>query len=73
MLRNADIDESFMVQSVFKEKGDIGYNVRTEKIENLRECGVIDPTKVIRVSLENAASVAGTILTTEHFLIEMKG
>jgi chaperonin GroEL len=46
-------------------KDDFGYNARSDKYENLLAAGVIDPTKVVRLALENAAAVAGTILTTE--------
>ena len=46
-------------------KDDFGYNARTEKYENLYKAGVIDPTKVTRIALENAASIAGMLLTTE--------
>ena len=47
-----------------------GYNLKTEQIENLREAGIIDPTKVTRIALESAASVAGTILLTECVVVE---
>ena len=54
-----------MVHKGAEGEGDFGYNARTETFENLFEAGVIDPTKVTRVALENAASVAGMLLTTE--------
>jgi chaperonin GroEL len=47
-----------------------GYNLKTEQIENLRDAGIIDPTKVTRIALESAASVAGTILLTECVVVE---
>jgi chaperonin GroEL len=53
-------------------KADFGYNARTETYENLLSAGVIDPTKVTRVALENAASIAGMLLTTECVLSEKK-
>ena len=51
--------------NVLKSKGDNGFNARTEEYENLKKAGVIDPTKVTRIALENAASIAGMVLTTE--------
>lgn len=63
---------SVVCQKVKEGKADFGYNARTEKYENLIAAGVIDPTKVTRVALENAASIAGMILTTECVLAEEK-
>ncbi|MFT5920555.1 MAG: chaperonin GroEL, partial [Granulosicoccus sp.] len=51
-------------------KDDYGYNARTDKYENLMAAGVIDPTKVSRIALENAASIAGMLLTTECVLVD---
>jgi chaperonin GroEL len=62
---NAGIDGSIVVQKIKEGKGDYGFNARTEVYENLFKAGVIDPTKVARVALENAASIAGMLLTTE--------
>lgn len=62
---NAGIDGSIVVQKIKDGKGDFGFNARTEVYENLFKAGVIDPTKVSRVALENAASIAGMLLTTE--------
>ncbi len=62
---NAGIDGSIVVQRIKEGKGDFGFNARTETYENLFKAGVIDPTKVSRVALENAASIAGMLLTTE--------
>ncbi len=62
---NAGADGSVIVQKIKEGTGDYGYNARIEKYENLFAAGVIDPTKVARVALENAASVAGMLLTTE--------
>ena len=71
IVTNAGADGSVVIQEVKNGKGDYGYNARTERFENLLESGVIDPTKVTRVALENAASVAGMILTTETVLAEI--
>ena len=62
---NAGIDGSIVIQKIKEGKGDFGFNARTEQYENLFAAGVIDPTKVSRVALENAASIAGMLLTTE--------
>jgi len=62
---NAGIDGSIVVQKIKDGKADFGFNARTEEYENLFKAGVIDPTKVSRVALENAASIAGMLLTTE--------
>ncbi len=68
---NAGDDGSVVVQEVKGGKDDYGFNAQTGKYENLLETGVIDPTKVARVALENAASVAGMILTTETVIAEL--
>ncbi len=65
LTENAGIDGSIVVQKIKEGKGDFGFNARTEQYENLFKAGVIDPTKVSRVALENAASIAGMLLTTE--------
>jgi len=62
---NAGIEGSIVVQKVKEGKADFGFNARTEAYENLIAAGVIDPTKVSRIALENAASIAGMLLTTE--------
>ena len=67
---NAGIDGSIVVQKVKEGKGDFGFNARTEVYENLFKAGVIDPTKVTRVALENAASIAGMLLTTEAVIAD---
>jgi chaperonin GroEL len=69
---NAGIEGSIIVHNVKQGKDDYGYNARTEKFENLLKAGVIDPTKVSRVALENAASVASMLLTTDCVLVEKK-
>jgi chaperonin GroEL len=67
---NAGIEGSIVVQKVKEGKADFGYNARTDKYENLIGAGVIDPTKVSRVALENAASIASMLLTTECVLAD---
>ena len=62
---NAGLEGSIIVQKVKEGKGDFGFNARTEVYENMYKAGVIDPTKVSRVALQNAASIAGMLLTTE--------
>ncbi|HEX8677296.1 MAG TPA: chaperonin GroEL, partial [Segetibacter sp.] len=62
---NSGIEGSIVVQKIKEGSGDFGFNARTEVYENLLAAGVIDPTKVTRVALENAASIAGMLLTTE--------
>ena len=62
---NAGVEGSVIIQKIREGKGDFGYNARTEEYVNMLKAGVIDPTKVARVALENAASVAGMFLTTE--------
>jgi len=72
IVENAGVEGSIVVQKVKEGKEDFGFNARTEVYENLYESGVIDPTKVTRVALENAASIAGMLLTTECVLAEIK-
>jgi len=62
---NSGIEGSIVVQKIKEGTGDFGFNARTEVYENLMGAGVIDPTKVTRIALENAASIAGMLLTTE--------
>lgn len=69
---NAGVEGSVVIQKVKDGEGDFGYNARTDKYENLIAAGVIDPTKVARVALENAASVAGMFLTTECVIADKK-
>jgi chaperonin GroEL len=69
---NSGIEGSIVVQKVKEGKDDFGFNARTEVFENLLKAGVIDPTKVSRIALENAASVAGMLLTTDCVLAEKK-
>jgi len=72
IVENAGIEGSVVVQKVKEGKADFGFNARTEKYENLLASGVIDPTKVTRIALENAASIAGMLLTTECVVSEIK-
>ena len=67
---NAGGEGAVVVQKVREGKGDFGYNARTDVYEDLREAGVIDPAKVARVALENAASIAGMFLTTECLIVD---
>jgi len=62
---NAGVEGSVVLMNVLKSKGSQGFNARTEKYEDLKKAGVIDPTKVTRVALENASSIAGMVLMTE--------
>jgi chaperonin GroEL len=68
--QNAGQDGSVVAQKIKEGKDDFGFNARTDKYENLMAAGVIDPAKVARVALENAASIAGMILTTDCLLAE---
>lgn len=72
IVENAGLEGSVVVNKVKELKGDEGYNARTDKYEDLHKSGVIDPTKVARIALENAASIASMILTTECVLSEIK-
>ena len=72
IVANAGKEGAVVVQKVKEGKGDFGYNARTDVYENFFATGVIDPAKVTRVALENAASIAGMFLTTECVLVEEK-
>ena len=72
IVANAGGEGAVIVQKVREGKDDFGYNARTEIYENLFKAGVIDPTKVVRVALENAASIAGMLLTTECVISDIK-
>ena len=69
---NAGKEGSVVVQKVLEGKGDFGYNARYDRYEDLMKAGVVDPAKVTRVALENAASIAGMFLTTECVIVEKK-
>ena len=68
---NAGVEGSVIVNKIREGEGDFGYNARTDEYVNMFEAGVIDPTKVSRVALENAASVAGMFLTTECAIVDI--
>ena len=72
IVANSGKEGAVVVQKVRDGKADFGYNARTDKYENLYETGVIDPAKVTRVALENAASIAGMFLTTECVITDIK-
>ena len=69
--QNAGVDGSVIIQKIKESTGDYGYNARTGEYVHMYEAGVIDPTKVARVALENAASVAGMFLTTECGIVDI--
>ena len=71
IVQNAGLEASVVVNKVREGKGDFGYNARTDEFVNMYQAGVIDPTKVARVALENAASVAGMLLTTECGIVDI--
>ncbi|MGH7197394.1 MAG: TCP-1/cpn60 chaperonin family protein, partial [Candidatus Omnitrophota bacterium] len=68
---NAGVEGSVIVERVKNEKGNIGYNADKDKFEDLVDAGVIDPTKVTRTALQNAASIASLLLTTETLITEL--
>jgi chaperonin GroEL len=72
IVANAGGEGAVVVNEVANGKGDYGYNARTEQYENLYDAGVIDPTKVARVALENAVSISGMLLTTECVITDIE-
>ena len=72
IVENAGLEGSVVVQKVCEGEGDFGYNARKDVYENLHASGIIDPAKVARVALENAASIAGMFLTTECVIVDAK-
>ena len=70
IVSNAGGEGAVVVQKVVEGEGDFGYNARTDVYEDLRKAGIIDPAKVSRVALENAASIAGLFLTTECLICD---
>ena len=72
IVENAGLEGSVIVAKIKEGKNDFGFNAKTEQYENLFKSGVIDPAKVVRVALENAASVAGMLLTTECVVSDIK-
>jgi len=69
---NAGQDGSVVCEKVAEQKGNNGYNAATDEYEDLVKAGVIDPTKVTRTALQNAASIAGLLLTTDSMVTEFK-
>ena len=67
---NAGVDGSIALQKVKDAKGSFGFNAASEKYEDLIAAGIVDPTKVVRTALQNAASIAGLMLTTEAMVAE---
>ena len=72
IVENAGLEGSVVVEKVRQGAADFGYNAREDKYENLKQSGIIDPAKVTRVALENAASIAGMFLTTECVICDKK-
>ena len=70
ILENGGVEASAYINEILKSEYGIGFNIKTNKVENLFDCGVIDPTKVVRVALENASSIAAIFLTTECIISE---
>jgi chaperonin GroEL len=68
---NAGVEGSIVVQKVKDDTGAFGFNAETEEYEDLLEAGIIDPTKVARTALENAASIAGLMVTTECLVTDV--
>lgn len=68
--QNGGVEGSIVVNKVREGKGAFGYNASTDKYEDLLDAGVIDPTKVVRTALQNSASVASLMLTTEAMIAE---
>lgn len=71
IVRNAGLNENDVLKKVLEGEGDYGFNAKTETYENLLETGVVDPVKVTRTAIENAASIAGLMLTTEAVITEI--
>ncbi|MAZ57952.1 MAG: chaperonin GroEL [Flavobacteriales bacterium] len=72
IVANSGGEGSVVISKILSKKGDFGYNAKTDTYENMLKAGIIDPTKVTRIALENAASVAGMLLTTECVLADIK-
>jgi chaperonin GroEL len=68
---NAGLEGSIVVEKVREMKQDMGFNALTEKYEDMVKSGILDPTKVVRIALQNAASIAGLMLTTEGLVTEL--
>ncbi len=72
IVSNSGGEGSVVISKILDKKGDFGYNAKTDNYENMLKAGIIDPTKVTRIAIENAASVAGMLLTTECVLADIK-
>ena len=72
IVANSGGEGAVVISKILTKKGDFGYNAKTDSYENMLKAGIIDPTKVTRIALENAASVAGMLLTTECVLADIK-
>jgi chaperonin GroEL len=70
IIQNAGLEGAVYVEKIKAEKKTVGFNAQTMQFEDLMEAGVIDPTKVARTALQNAASIAGLLLTTEAVVVE---
>jgi chaperonin GroEL len=68
---NAGFEGSVVVEKVKEMKADIGFNALAEKYEDMVKAGILDPTKVVRIALQNASSIAGLMLTTEGMIAEL--
>ena len=68
---NAGLEGSIVVEKVRELKQDMGFNALTEKYEDMIKAGILDPTKVVRIALQNAASIAGLLLTTEGLITDV--
>ena len=72
IVANSGGEGAVVISKILSKKGDFGYNAKNDTYENMLKAGIIDPTKVTRIALENAASVAGMLLTTECVLADIK-
>ena len=71
LVENAGVEAAIVVREVLDRKGNVGYDVATEKYTDLMKAGVVDPAKVTRSALQNAASIAGLLLTTECLITDV--
>jgi len=71
MATNCGLSPDLILNTVSSETGNYGYDFRNDQIVDMLDCGIIDPVKVTRVALQNAASAAGTLITTSHAIIEL--
>ena len=71
MATNCGLSPDLILNSIMAEEGNTGYNFRNDTLEDMFEAGIVDPVKVTRSALQNAASAAGTLITTSHAIIEI--